>query len=85
MVLAINWEALKLMGKLGLFVVGFLLAVYLLAVITPWLARIIDKNMANPERVKKGPYDFEKDDLKSIYDIKTDNKENGDDLDNVKQ
>ena len=85
MFLAVDFDTLKIVGKFALIALGLLLIVYVLAVITPWLARIIDKKMANPERVKKGPYDFEKDDLNSIYDGQIDNEENGDDLDNGKQ
>ena len=85
MFLSINWKELKTMGKFALLMIGILFLVYLIAVMTPWLARKIDSNRANPERVKKGSYNFEKDELKSVYEKQTEKDENGDEQDNGKQ
>ena len=50
--LAIDWESFKLFGKYALYMLGLLLLVYLIAVITPWLARKIDNRKPKPERVR---------------------------------
>lgn len=64
-----------------------LLAVFVVAVITPKLARFID-NMRNPERVKAkekdkkkkcGPYDFDEDEINGIYDMKKTKKDKEED------
>lgn len=63
------------MGKFAIFMIGILLVVFLTALITPWLAKKIDSKRGNPERVKKkGAFDFEKDDLKSIYQMDSKDK-----------
>ncbi len=82
--LAIDWESFKLFGKYALYMLGLLLLVYLIAVITPWLARKIDNRKPKPERVKKGLYEFEKDELKSVFEAQS-NNENGDECSNGKQ
>ncbi len=85
MIFAIDWTLFKTIGKYGLIVLGLLMLVYFLAVLTPHIARFIDNKILKPERVsKKGIYDFEKDELKSIYDVQK-NTENGDVEDNGKQ
>lgn len=74
----INYDTLKLMGKFALFMIGILLMVYLVALITPWLAKKIDAKRGNPERVDKNSrYSFQKDELKSIYEM--DSKDKNDD------
>ena len=63
------------MGKFALLMIGILLMVYLVAVVTPWLAKKIDSKRNNPARVdKKSMYSFEKDELKSIYGINQEDK-----------
>ena len=85
MILAIDWSMFKTIGKYALIVLGILLLVYLLAELTPHIARFIDNKILKPERVsKKGIYDFEKDELKSIYDVQK-KTENGDVKDNGEQ
>lgn len=71
----INFDTLKITGKFALLMIGILIAVYLIAVVTPWLAKKIDSKRENPARVdKKSAYSFEKDELKSIYQVDIDNK-----------
>jgi len=89
-VMGINYESLKVMGKFALFMVLLLLIVYFLAVSTPWLAKKIDKILKKPERVaddnKNGAYDFEKDDIASPFGAQINNENNnGDDLYNGKE
>ncbi len=91
MIYAINIDTLKTMGKFAFLMVGFLLIIYLIAVLTPLAAKKIDSIRNNPERVKnkerKGLYDFDKDELRGIYDAQTsgdDINNDGDDLDNGK-
>ncbi len=77
MVLDINFDTVKVLGKFSLIALGLLFVVFLVAVITPWLARKIDGIRNNPERVKKSNYDFDKDEVKSIYEAQdTQDKEN---------
>ncbi|MBQ8175477.1 MAG: hypothetical protein IJ035_00380 [Oscillospiraceae bacterium] len=57
-ILAINYEALEVYGKFGGAMLGILLLVWLIAILTPKLAKIIDKLMGkpadpSPERVQE--------------------------------
>lgn len=79
-VLKINMDTLKIMGKFTLLMLGILLIVFLVAVATPYIARKIEGARNNPARVKNDPYKFEKDNVKSIYDIN--NNENKEDENN---
>ncbi|MFA5658075.1 MAG: hypothetical protein WC900_02195 [Oscillospiraceae bacterium] len=75
MLFAVDWESLKLMSKYALVMLGLLLLVYFLAVLTPKLAKLIDRLRKNPARVeKKSVYDLDKSGVKSIYDPQTDGK-----------
>ena len=63
---------------------GLLMVVFIVAVLTPKLAKFVDKKIINPARVKKGIYDFDKDELRSVYDPQEKEIENGDESDNGK-
>ncbi len=63
------------MGKFALMMLGLLLIVYIVAVVTPYLAKKIDNARNKPARVND-KYSFEKDELKDIYS--TDNKKDDD-------
>ena len=76
----INYDTLKIMGKFALYMVGILLLVYFVAAMTPWLAKKIDSKGNRPARVKKdNMYSFEKDGLRSIYEIDNDDDNKNDD------
>ncbi len=77
-IMAVNKQALIITVKFALIVIGLLMLVYVIALITPWLARKIDNLKASPARVKKGFYDFDKDELRSVYDPQQNENENGD-------
>lgn len=89
MAMLADFDSLKIVGKYAVIVLCLLLIVYGLAKMTPWLAAKIDNRRKNPERVKKdGFYDFEKDDVKSVYDPQTEDikkNEDGVDSDNGKE
>lgn len=68
MSLNMNYDTLRLMGKLALGMVAILLIVYLVAVATPWLAKKVDAKRNKPARVND-KYNFEKDNLKDIYSV----------------
>lgn len=87
----INYESLFMMLKFAAAMLGLLLVIYLLARLTPWAAKKIDKLFSkkpNPERVEtkisdefpdvKGLYDAQ---LPEIDESKHDNI-NGDDIEN---
>ncbi len=56
--LAINYESLAIYGKFGAVMLGLLMLVWLIALLTPKLAKVIDKLMGkpadpSPERVQE--------------------------------
>ena len=56
--LAINYESLEIYGKFGAAMLGLLMLVWVIALITPKLAKVIDKLMGkpadpSPERVQE--------------------------------
>lgn len=58
MLMDIDYESLKLFGKFGGAMLGILMLVWLIALLTPKLAKIIDKLMGkpadpSPERVQE--------------------------------
>jgi len=89
--LDINFDTLKLMGKYALIMVGLLLLIFVLAVITPWIAKRIDSIFKKPGRVKNdtknGAYNFTEDEINSPFGAQIDDEKinNGDDLDNGKE
>ena len=63
-----NPEMVATLFKYAVIVLGLLLLVFVIAVLTPWLAKQFDKLRKNPERVdKKGSYDFQKDELTGLF------------------
>ena len=83
-IFAADTSAIKVMGKFGLMMLGLLMIVFIVAVLTPKMAKFVDKKIANPARVKNGLYDFEKDKIRSVYDPQEIEIENGDESDNGK-
>ena len=83
-IFAADTNAVKVMGRFGLMMLGLLMVVFIVAVLTPKLAKFVDKKIINPARVKKGIYDFDKDELRSVYDPQEKEIENGDESDNGK-
>ncbi len=81
-IFAADTSAVRVMGRFGLMMLGLLLVVFIVAVLTPKLAKFVDKKIINPARVKKGIYDFDKDKLRSVYDPQENEIENGDESDN---
>lgn len=58
MLLKINYESLAIYGKFGAAMLGILMLVWVIALITPKLAKVIDKLMGkpadpSPERVQE--------------------------------
>ncbi len=80
-----NTELVMTLVKFAVITVGLLLIVFIIALLTPKIANKIDKSKNNPARVssdkkaKKGAYDFDDDELKSIYQINEKNDEKEDD------
>jgi hypothetical protein len=74
-VLAVNMSLAKSLFKFSLIVIGILLLVYLIAVLTPWLAKQIDKRRPNPERVDEGLSDTDN-------EIKNENNTQGKEIEN---
>ncbi len=62
-----------LIAQFGLLMLGLLVLVYVIAVLTPKIAKKVDALRKSPERVDKDvnsdPYYFKEDGLKSIYEI----------------
>ncbi len=83
-IFAVDTNAVKVMGRFGLMMLGLLMVVFIVAVLTPKLAKFVDKKIINPARVKKGIYDFDKDEVRSVYDPQEKEIENGDESDNGK-
>ncbi len=81
-IFAADTSAVRVMGRFGLMMLGLLMVVFIVAVLTPKLAKFVDKKIINPARVKKGIYDFDKDKLRSVYDPQENEIENGDESDN---
>ena len=76
--LAVNMTSLELMIKFALIMLGLLLAVFVIAVLTPKLAKLIDKIAGKEEKPHLSP---EETAVRSIYDgdipeENTDNSEN---------
>ena len=63
--LAVNMTSLELMTKFALIMVGLLLAVFVIAVLTPKLAKLIDKIAGKEEKPSLSP---EEATVRSIYD-----------------
>lgn len=79
--LAVNTDALKLMTKFALIMVGLLLLVFVIAVLTPKLAKLIDKIAGKEEKPSLSP---EEATVRSIYDgdIPEENTDNSEDNSN---
>lgn len=75
--LAVNTDALKLMTKFALIMLGLLLLVFVIAVLTPKLAKLIDKIAGKEEKPSLSPEEAA---VRSIYDgdIPEENKDNSD-------
>ena len=84
MLFAVDTEMIKIMGKFGLLMFGLLMIVFVVAILTPKIAKAVDKKIVEPARVKKGLYDFDIDEVKSVYDPQEKEIENGDESDNGK-
>ncbi len=79
--LAVNTDALKLMTKFALIMLGLLLLVFVIAVLTPKLAKLIDKIAGKEEKPSLSP---EEATVRSIYDgdIPEENTDNSEDNSN---
>ena len=79
--LAVNMTSLELMIKFALIMVGLLLLVFIIAVLTPKLAKLVDK-IAGKEN--KPPLSPEEAAVRSIYDgdIPEENADNSEDNSN---
>ena len=79
--LAVNMTSLKLMTKFALIMIGLLLLVFVIAVLTPKLAKLVDK-IAGKEN--KPPLSPEEAAVRSIYDgdIPEENADNSEDNSN---
>lgn len=79
--LAVNMTSLELMIKFALIMVGLLLAVFVIAVLTPKLAKLIDKITGKEEKPSLSPEEAA---VKSIYDgdIPEENTDNSEDNSN---
>ena len=77
-------SSVKVMGRFGLMMLGLFMVVFIVAVLTPKLAKFVDKKIIEPARVKKGIYDFDKDEVRSVYGPQEKEIENGDESDNGK-
>ncbi len=62
---AVNTDALKLMTKFALIMVGLLLLVFLIAVLTPKLAKLVDKIAGKEDKPHLSPEEAA---VRSIYD-----------------
>ena len=83
MLLVANVGLAKLILKFTLIIIGILLLVYLLAVLTPQLAKQIDKRRPKPERVDEGLSDTDNE-IKNENNIQDKEIENGVEADNGK-
>lgn len=63
------------MGKFFLGMIGILAVIFVMAYITPMLAKKVDNKRSKPARVDD-KYNFQKDNLKDIYDINNDKEIN---------
>lgn len=79
--LAVNMTSLKLMTKFALIMLGLLLLVFVIAVLTPKLAKLIDKIGGKEEKPSLSPEEAA---VKSIYDgdIPEENTDNSEDNSN---
>lgn len=79
--LAVNMTSLKLMIKFALIMLGLLLAVFVIAVLTPKLAKLIDKITDKEEKTSLSPEEAA---VRSIYDgdIPEENTDNSEDNSN---
>ena len=78
--LAINYESLEIYGKFGAAMLGLLMLVWVIALITPKLAKIIDKLMGkpadpSPERVQEVNEDNYK--VYSLFEDRPDGAKSG--------
>lgn len=75
--LAVNMSSLELMIKFALIMLGLLLLVFVIAVLTPKLAKLIDKIAGKEEKPSLSPEEAA---VRSIYDgdIPEENKDNSD-------
>lgn len=78
---AVNMTSLKLMIKFALIMVGLLLLVFVIAVLTPKLAKLIDKIAGKEEKTSLSPEEAA---VRSIYDgdIPEENTDNSEDNSN---
>lgn len=76
--LAVNTDALKLMIKFALIMLGFLLLVFVIAVLTPKLAKLVDKIAGKEDKPSLSPEEAA---VRSIYDgdIPEENTDNSED------
>lgn len=79
--LAVNTSSLVLMTKFALIMLGLLLLVFVIAVLTPKLAKLIDKIAGKEEKPSLSPEEAA---VKSIYDgdIPEENTDNSEDNSN---
>lgn len=79
--LAVNTSSLVLMTKFALIMLGLLLLVFVIAVLTPKLAKLIDKIAGKEEKPSLSP---EEATVRSIYDgdIPEENTDNSEDNSN---
>ena len=79
--LAVNMTSLKLMTKFAVIMVGLLLLVFVIAVLTPKLAKLIDKIAGKEEKPRLSPEEAA---VRSIYDgdIPEENTDNSEDNSN---
>lgn len=76
--LAVNTDALKLMTKFALIMLGLLLLVFVIAVLTPKLAKLVDKIAGKEDKPSLSPEEAA---VRSIYDgdIPEENTDNSED------
>lgn len=79
--LAVNMSSLELMIKFALIMVGLLLLVFVIAVLTPKLAKLIDRIVGKENKQSLSP---EESAVRSIYDgdIPEENTDNSEDNSN---
>ena len=79
--LAVNMSSLELMIKFALIMIGLLLLVFVIAVLTPKLAKLVDKIAGKEDKPSLSPEEAA---VKSIYDgdIPEENTDNSEDNSN---
>lgn len=64
----VNWDSVVMMVKFAGGMLGILAIVYILACVTPWLAKKVDKLRGKAPAVEKMPENIEEAAVKGLYD-----------------